>query len=69
RLMALIGGVEILVAFLYMHVGLLNAQKTVMVFWPWANGGELALMYFAAFLVLFTQGSGKWNLEKSVKKQ
>jgi putative oxidoreductase len=29
-----------------------------------SGGGELALMYFASFLVLMVYGNKKWNLEK-----
>ena len=33
---------------------------------PLANGGELALLYLAAFLVVMVLGNGEWNLEKSL---
>ena len=33
---------------------------------PLANGGELALLYLAAFLVVMMLGNGKWNLEESL---
>ena len=33
---------------------------------PLANGGELALLYLVAFLVLWDKGAGKWSLEKAL---
>jgi len=33
---------------------------------PLANGGELAVLYLAAFLVLMLYGNGIWSLEKSL---
>lgn len=57
RLAALVGAVEMLVAYFTVH-------------WPqgWnplANKGELALLYFVAFLVLLIYGAKKLSLEKS----
>ena len=56
RLGALLGAVEMLVAYLKVHA--FNAWN------PLNNGGELALLYFAAFLVVLYHGNGKWSLEK-----
>ncbi len=51
--------VTMLVAYFYAHAG---------AGWnPLDNGGELALLYFAAFLVLHQHGAGKWTLMKSKK--
>ena len=36
---------------------------------PFLNGGELALLYFAAFLVLVIHGAGKYNLERVLWKK
>ena len=36
---------------------------------PATNRGELALVYFAAFLVLFAYGAGKLSLEKKIFKK
>jgi len=36
---------------------------------PLTNGGELAMIYFAAFLVLIAYGAGKWSLEKTMMKK
>ncbi|HLD00618.1 MAG TPA: DoxX family protein [Candidatus Nanoarchaeia archaeon] len=61
RLVAAIAAVEMLVAFFKMHV----SQG-----WnPLMNGGELALLYFAAFLVMVAWGNGKLSLEKKLFKK
>ena len=36
---------------------------------PLENGGELALLYLAAFLVLATHGAGKWTVGNPGKKK
>ena len=59
---AFIAAIEMLVAFFYAHVaksGTLN---------PLANKGEAALLFFAAFLILMTQGAKKWSLDKLFKR-
>lgn len=61
RPVAVISAVEMLVAFFYAHVagrGTLN---------PLANGGEPAMLYFAAFLVLMAYGAGKWAIDRQKK--
>tara|TARA_Y100000310_G_scaffold344172_2_gene455526 strand:- start:559 stop:963 length:405 start_codon:yes stop_codon:yes gene_type:complete len=62
RLAALIGGVEMLVAYFFVHVsGGWN---------PLQNGGELAIMYVLAFLVLLMHGAGSCcSLEKKLWKK
>ena len=56
RLSATVGAVVMLVAYLYAHLG-----------WnPLTRGGELAVMYFVAFLVLMKEGAGKWSLERHI---
>lgn len=57
RLAALLGGVEMLVAYFKMHFALTALS-------PLVNKGELALLYFAAFLILATYGNGKGSLEQ-----
>lgn len=58
RLVALIGGLEMIAAYLIAHVpnGIL----------PYENGGELALLYLAAFFVVVSHGNGKMSLEEGV---
>lgn len=61
RLAALIGALEMVGAYFMVHVpnGLL----------PISNGGELALLYLAAFIGIFSYGSGKYGLEKILRKK
>ena len=57
RLAAFGGAIVMLVAYFKAHLG-----------WnPLTSGGELAVMYFVAFLVLMVYGAGKWRLEKTEK--
>ena len=56
RLAALVGGLEMIAAYLIAHV-----PKGIL---PYENGGELALLYLAAFFVVIITGNGKANLEK-----
>lgn len=58
---ALIAAVEMLVAYIMMHV----PQG-----WnPLMNKGELALLYFAAFLVMAHCGAMKWGLDNQLFKK
>ena len=60
-LMAAFGAVEMLVALITMHF----PQG-----WnPLQNGGEAAVLYFAAFLVILSHGSGRWSLEGALKRK
>ncbi|MBI2146208.1 DoxX family protein [Candidatus Woesearchaeota archaeon] len=61
RLVATITAVEMLVAFFKVHF----PQSWI----PLLNQGELALLFFAAFLVLIIYGSGKWSLEQALLKK
>jgi len=46
---------------------MLGAYVTKHLDWnPLASGGELAALYFAAFLVLMVYGAGKWCLERKL---
>lgn len=57
RFVALVSWIQMLVAYFYVHFpGGFN---------PLTNGGELALMYLVAFLVLFSYGAGKWGIDRS----
>jgi putative oxidoreductase len=56
---AFIGALEMLVAYFMVHSGRgIN---------PLSNGGESALLYFSAFLVLLAFGVGKWGFDKMKK--
>ena len=61
RLAAAASAIEMVVAYFIVHVpnGLI----------PLVNQGELALLYFAAFLPLAAYGAGKWSLEKALMKK
>ena len=61
RLAGGLGAVTMLVAFFKVHAsGGLN---------PMTNGGELAVMYFLAFLVILEHGARKWSLEQKLLKK
>jgi len=61
RLVAVLGTILLIGAYTTVHMkgGLL----------PIANKGELALLYVATFLVLFTFGAGKASLERALFKK
>ena len=61
RLAATLGTVLLIGAYVTQHMqnGLL----------PIVNRGELALLYIAAFLILFAHGAGKFSLEKTLTKK
>ena len=61
RLAAFIAGIQMLVAYFMVH-----ASGSLI---PLVNQGELALLYFAAFLILTAYGAGKWSLEKVLMKK
>lgn len=61
RLAALLSGFVVLIGYFMAH-----APQGV---FPIVNKGELALLYFAVFLVLLAYGSGKWSLEKTLLKK
>lgn len=53
RWAALLGAIEMLVAYVLVH-----AKQG---WFPLANGGEPALLFLAAFLILASQGAGIWS--------
>ena len=61
RLAALIAALEMLVAYFMVHV----PQGLI----PIMNQGELALLFFASFLIIIAYGAGKWSLEKAIFKK
>ncbi|MBI2672225.1 DoxX family protein [Candidatus Woesearchaeota archaeon] len=60
RWAALISALEMAIAYFMAHFP--NGWV------PLKNGGELALLFFAAFLVIIAEGSKKWSLDKIVFK-
>lgn len=65
RLAAVIAAIEMMFAFFMAHAKFDSLAGLM----PLMNKGELALMYFAAFLVLIMYGAGAWSLEKVVSKK
>ena len=61
RLAATITALEKLAAY-----GIVHLSQGFIPFQFGGNGGELALMYFAAFLVLIIYGAGKASLERRI---
>lgn len=61
RLVAVLGTVLLLGAYITVH-----AKNGIL---PLMNKGELALLYVAAFAILFTYGAGPWSLERLVFKK
>jgi putative oxidoreductase len=57
RWTAVIAGIEMIVAFFMAH-----ASKGLN---PLANGGEAAVLFLAAFLVLAAFGARKWSVDKN----
>ncbi|MEK6859734.1 MAG: DoxX family protein [Nanoarchaeota archaeon] len=60
RYVSIITAIEMLVAYFMMH-----AKNGIN---PLVNKGELALLYFAAFLVIIAYGSKKWSIDNLIKK-
>lgn len=58
---AVVSGIEMLAAYFTVH----TPQGWI----PITNRGELALLYFAAFLVVATQGPGPWSLDRKLLKR
>jgi len=64
RLAALGSALEMVGAYLIAHL-----PKGLNPFIFGGNGGELALMYFAAFLIILAHGARVWSLEKALLKK
>jgi putative oxidoreductase len=58
RLLAWVGGIQMIVAYFKVHAS--NGLN------PLANGGELALLFLAAFLIVAIYGNGETSLEQSL---
>ena len=65
KIAAVIAGLEMIYAYITFHL----PQGLNPFAFPPGNGGELALVYLAAFLVLSIQGARKWSLEKAIFKK
>ena len=60
-IIAVISAVEMIVAMIMAHF-----PKGIN---PLTNGGEAAMIYFAAFLVMIAYGSGRISLDKKFRKK
>ncbi len=61
RLAALISTLEMIVALVIVHFPQgIN---------PLQNGGEPAILYFVAFLIMLSQGAGIWSLGRAIFKE
>ena len=59
RLAALGGAIIMIGAYIRAHLG-----------WnPLETGGELAVLYFVAFVIFYSYGAGKLSLEKAILKK
>ena len=61
RLWTLLAGGQMLMAY-----GMKHMSGSLI---PMVNGGELALLYFAVFLVVLKRGAGKLSLERTLLKK
>lgn len=73
-----IGGVMIILGLLTRYVSLITAVEMIIAYFkahfpqglnPLANGGEPAVLFFAAFLVLVAYGARKWSLDSKIFKE
>ena len=60
RFTALVSAIEMASAYFIVH-----ASNGI---FPITNGGELAILYFASFLILLAYGAGKWSLDNILFK-
>ncbi len=72
------GGVMILLGLLTRYVSLITAVEMIVAFFkahvpqginPLTNGGEPAVLFFVAFIVLLAYGAGKWSLDNKIFKE
>ena len=64
RIAAIIASGEMAVAYFWQHWALFSGEPAS--FWPFpngGNGGELAILFCFAFLLLATTGAGAWSVD------
>ncbi|MDZ4264274.1 MAG: DoxX family protein [Mycobacterium sp.] len=64
RIAAIIASGEMAVAYFWQHWALFSGEPAS--FWPFSNGGnggELAILFCFAFLLLATTGAGAWSVD------
>jgi len=62
RIAAFIASGEMAFAYFYQHWPILKGDTSAS-FWPIVNGGELAVMFCFAFLLLAGMGAGAWSVD------
>ena len=63
RLGGLIGAVTMLVAYIFHATAMFSGWAGLN---PMSNGGEMAVLYLVAFLVVMKEGNGKLSLEQKL---
>lgn len=61
RIAAFIASGQMAVAYFWQHSGWFGGEPAS--FWPSANGGEMAVLYCFAFLLLVATGGGVWSVD------
>ncbi len=70
-----VGGLAIVLGLFVRPVALVTAVEMAFAWFvahapkgwnPLQNGGEAALLFFAAFVMLVAHGAGKWGLERAI---
>lgn len=61
RIAALVAAGQMAVAYFWQHWELFSGSPAS--FWPLDNGGELAILYCFAFLLLAAMGAGAWAVD------
>ncbi|MFA5857021.1 MAG: DoxX family protein [Candidatus Pacearchaeota archaeon] len=64
RYASIVGALEMLVAYFMSHL----IKDGAIIINPLKNGGETALLFFAAFLVLLAFGARIWSLDKMMNR-
>ena len=62
RIAALIASGQMAVAYFWKHWTLFGGEPAS--FWPSANGGEMAILYCFAFLLIAATGAGAWSVDE-----
>lgn len=62
RIAAFIASGQMAVAYFWQHSGLFGGEPAS--FWPSANGGEMAILYCFAFLLIAATGAGAWSVDE-----
>lgn len=62
RIAAFVASGMMAFAYFYSHYPILQGDTSAS-FWPLANGGEMAVMYCFAFLLLAGMGAGVWSVD------